>query len=232
MALILRRSLLVAFAALPVACGDGEADQRRAFIAFLQTRILDKPGIHLARPTPDEEKSWGDYAKHYAIITGFNDGLSQRVSKPMAETAQRGAVRSIQDLMTRRREVAEVRIGMAALGTELDQQFTTAEAARAALKQPADLKPVFDAAYDRLVAAPARAFKEVFPIADQAFAAALDLAETISSHPRGVTVTGSLVQVSDPALQREMTAKLATMNERGQAAQQAQSKIMRLIAGG
>jgi hypothetical protein len=28
-------------------CFDNEPQQRRAFIAFLQTRIIDKPGLHI-----------------------------------------------------------------------------------------------------------------------------------------------------------------------------------------
>ncbi len=47
--------------------GNGEADQRKAFIAFLQN-INNRPGIHYRVPTPNDEKAFGPYLQHYAII--------------------------------------------------------------------------------------------------------------------------------------------------------------------
>lgn len=227
-----RTALLGPLAALLASCGDDEAAQRKAFAAFLQSRILDKPGVHVARPTPDEAKSWGEYAKHYSVITGFNDELSQRVSKPMQAAVQRGAVRSIDDLLTRRADLVEIRSGMRDLGAELDRQFAAAEAARAALTQPADLKTVYDAAYERDVAGPARAFKEVFPLTDASLAAALDLADFIAQHRSAVQVQGATVQVADPALLRDFNARLATMQAAGSSVQAAQRRLQTMITGG
>ena len=226
-----RTALLGSLAALLASCGDDEAAQRKAFAAFLQGRILDKPGVHVARPTPEEAKSWGEYAKHYSVITGFNDELSQRVSKPMQEAVQRGAVRSIDDLLTRRADLLAVRSGMKELGAELDRQFEAAEAARAALTQPADLKAVYDAAYERDVAGPARAFKEVFPVTDASFAATLDLGDFIAGHRSAVQVQGATVQVADPALLREFNARLATMQTAASSAQAAQRRLQAIITG-
>ena len=35
-------------------CGDDEPKQRKAFIEFLQTRIVDKPGVHVPRLNDDQ----------------------------------------------------------------------------------------------------------------------------------------------------------------------------------
>jgi len=48
---------------------NSEADQRKAFIAFLQD-INNRPGIHFLVPTPNDEKALGPYLQHYAIILG------------------------------------------------------------------------------------------------------------------------------------------------------------------
>ena len=53
-------SLLVAFSFALVACGNKEADQRKAFTTFLQTRVLDKPGLRVPVPSPEEKASFGD----------------------------------------------------------------------------------------------------------------------------------------------------------------------------
>src|SRR5271167_2846482 len=74
-------------------CGDDEPTQRAAFIAFLNERIVNKPGVHLPVPTDDEVKSFGPYAAQFNVIADFNhkmdavsagsiggfEGLSQQV---------------------------------------------------------------------------------------------------------------------------------------------------------
>ena len=82
-------ALLTAFVA---GCND-EPAERKAFIEFLQTRIIDKPGLHVPHLTQEESASFGDYAKQYAIITDFNDGLERSVAKPMADAISRGTIR-------------------------------------------------------------------------------------------------------------------------------------------
>ena len=226
-----RAAVALMVAALLSSCGDDEAAQRKAFIAYLQTRIIDKPGVHVLHPTAEEAKSWGDYAQHYAIITGFNDTLSARVSTPMNQAIGRGAITSLQDLLDRRADFDALRRGMDGIRTELDKQFGTAEAARAALKQPADLKPVFDTAYERDVAGLARAFQATVPAAEGALTAAIELADYVAQHRGAITIQGMQVQVSDPAVQRELNAKLTALNTRGQEAQAAQRRLQALISG-
>lgn len=216
--------------ALP-GCGDDEASQRKAFIAFLQTRILDKPGIHVAQPSAEEQKSWGDYAKHYAIITGFNRTLSERVSKPLQVAVQRGAVKSLQDLLDRRAELQAAGQGIGELAAELDRQFTSAQAARAGLIQPPDLKTVYDAAYERDVAGPARGFGEALPLALDAVAKSLALADLLAQNRARIKLDGALVQVADPGLQKEVQLRITAMNEAAQRVQAMQARLRALITG-
>lgn len=232
-----RRALLggiLALAALPLAACDEEPAQRKAFMAFLQTRILDKPGIHVARPTADEAKSFGDYAKHYAVVTDFHDALNRRVMGPLNEAMRNGSMRSIPDLLARRAELDGARRSMAELRGAIAEEAARAEAARAALKQPADLKPVFDAAFERNVAGPAKAFQESLPAGEAAIAAALDVASYLDQHRGRIEARGTTVQmlVPDPALQREITARVEAMTARAREAQAAQQRLQAMIRGG
>lgn len=227
---IARRAVLMGILALS-ACGDDEPAQRRAFIAFLQTRILDKPGLRVPTPTADEAKSWGDYAKHYAVITAFNSELSARVSKPMQDAMAKGAIRSLDDLLTRRGEVEQLKAAVQAFSGELDRQFATAEAARAGLSQPADLQPVYAAAYERTVAAPARAFKEMFPTVNTALAAALDVAGFVAQNRSVITTQGINLQVSDPRVMRDLNARVEAMRAEQAKVLDAQRRVAALISG-
>ena len=226
-----RRAMVLGLALSPAACGDAEADQRRAFTAWLQQRVLDKQGLHVPRPSAEEAQGWGEYAKHYAVITDFHDGLSEHISKPMQAAVERGALRSIQDLLDRKAQVVEVRAGMADLSGELEKRIAVADAAHAALKQPADLKAVYDAAYDREVTVPMKAVKGVFPAADASLGAALDLANYIEQHKAVVRVSGAMLQVSDPAVQAVLATKMEAMNVAAQRAQEAQRQLQAMVNG-
>jgi hypothetical protein len=219
--------LLVAFTA---GCDD-EGSQREAFIEYLQVRIIDKPGLHVPHPTEAESKSFGPYAQNYQIILDFNDGLSRSVAVPMQTAMQRGAMRSLDDVATRRADFVAVRDGMKQLHDALMKALATADAARAALKQPDDLKTVFDKAYDRTVTVPAKTFDEIFPAMDQAIGNILSMSDFIGQHRAQVKLNGSMIEVSDPALRPQLQTLLDAISKSQEAVARAQQK-MNAIANG
>ena len=68
---------VVVFAALALlvsivsACGDNQADQRKAFVDFLQTQIVNRSGVHVPVLNDADKKNFGGYTAHYAVITNF-----------------------------------------------------------------------------------------------------------------------------------------------------------------
>jgi len=227
----LRLAAVVVLTILAAGCDD-EPTQRKAFIAFLQTRIIDKPGLHVPHLTPDEAKSFGgDYAKQYAIITDFNDGLDQSVAKPMQEALQHGAMRSINDVVTRRADFIAFRDGVAQLRATLDKQLADADAAHAALKQPEDLKPVFDQAYARDVTIPAKAFADIFPDLSGALNALAELGEFVDEHKDQVAINGSMLQTSDPVLQAQLTELIAALSAKNDALNRATQRLRAVETG-
>jgi hypothetical protein len=221
---------LVLLVLLTAGCDD-EPTQRKAFIGFLQTRILDKPGLHVPHPTPEEQRSFGPYAKDYAIITDFNDGLDKSVAKPMTEAINRGAVRSLDDIVSRHADFVAAQDGMGQLREALDRQLAAADAAHAALKQPDDLKVVFDKAYDRDVTIPAKAFAAIFPDLSQALGAIVELGDFITQHKDKVTISGMLIQTSDPALQAPLQARIAALTAKSAAIVKAQQELRSIMNG-
>ena len=107
----MRAACLLLLAVFVAGC-DNEPAQRKAFIEFLQARIIDKPGLHVPHLTPDEAKSFGPYADQYAIITDFNDRLDRSVAAPMQEAISRGAVHSIDEVVTRHADFVAAREGL------------------------------------------------------------------------------------------------------------------------
>jgi hypothetical protein len=219
--------LLIAIGA--IGC-DNEPSQRKTFIEFLQTRILDKPGVHVPKPTTDQTTALGPYAKHYEIITEFNAGLDHVVTKPL-QHALEAAPRSLDQLAPRRKEIAEIRGGMSGIRAALDKQLATADAAHAGLKQPDDLKPVYDSAYDRDVTQPAKAFAEIFPDVDEATNAILALADFLDKHSDKIKVNGPMLQLADPALQPQLRSLIDALRARQEAVQKAQQRLRSVAHG-
>ncbi len=224
-------ALVLLLAVFAVACDD-EPAQRKAFVEFLQTRIVAKPGLHVPRLGEEQTGAFGDYAKHYAIIVDFNAGLDHSVGKPLQEAMKRGAVRSLDDVVARRADIVAVRDGMAQLRAALDEHLAAADSARAALKQPDDLKAVFDQAYERTVTAPAKAFADIFPDLTEALTAIVALADFLDQYKAEVTIRGSLVQTGNPTLQTRLTTLINAVSAKSEANTKAQQRLRGVISGG
>ncbi|PHX40715.1 hypothetical protein AO263_23825 [Pseudomonas sp. NZIPFR-PS5] len=222
--------LALALPLLLTACGSSEPDQRAAFKQFLQTRIIDKPGVHVPRLTPDESKSFGDYSQHYAVITDFNSGMDASI-KPLNGFVQKGAFRSLSDVIERRDDIKTAQTGLNDLVVQLKQELAKADAAHAQLKQPDDLKTVYDSAYDRTVTLPANTLLTVMPQVNGTIDSGLKVADYVDAHKAQIQINGSVVQVTDPKVQTELNTLLQDLNAKARVVQEAQVRMQTVLLG-
>lgn len=210
------------------ACGDQEPSQRKEFIEFLQTRILDKPGARAPQLSGNQKEAFGPYVKDYAVITDFAAGpsgepgnLQQRFSAIMAK----GSIRSMSDLATRREDLTAVQTLIAELDGAIGQAVAKADAAKAQLKQPDDLKAVFDKAYERDVTAIAKNVRQLLPPVQEMIAAALRLSDFIAGHKNQLEVTGMMITAKDQKTLAVLQPLLDDFNAKGQAVMALQQKF-------
>ncbi|OCX20450.1 DUF3053 domain-containing protein [Pseudomonas graminis] len=222
--------LALALPLLLTACGSSEPDQRAAFKQFLQTRIIDKPGVHVPKLTPDESKSFGDYSQHYAVITDFNSGMDASI-KPLNGFVQKGAFRSLSDVIERRDDIKTAQTGLNDLVVQLKQELARADAAHAQLKQPDDLKTVYDSAYDRTVTLPANTLLTVMPQVNGTIDSGLKVADYVDAHKAQIQINGSVVQVTDPKVQTELNTLLQDLNAKARVVQEAQVRMQTVLLG-
>lgn len=213
------------------ACGGNDAQQRVAFTEFLQTRILDKPGIRVPRLTDEERKQFGPYADHYAVIADFNQTMNRSVSPKLTAAVKAGLISSIQDTVTQRARLETARTAINAMGAALTEAQAQADAARAKLDQPDDLKLVYGKAYDRLVTQPATVFKDVVPVMDAVAGEAIDLGRYLEENRASVQVSGSIVETNDPAIQSAINEKLQSLQAKQQALRTAQTRMQAVAYG-
>ncbi|KOF55127.1 MULTISPECIES: DUF3053 family protein [unclassified Achromobacter] len=227
------RPIALLAVALPLAlgaCGSKEPEQRAAFAQFLKTRIVDKPGIHVPQPTNEETESFGDYASHYQVITDFHAGMDASV-KPLGGMMQKTSMRSLGDIMGRRDELKTVQSALGEMGAALKEERSKADAARAKLQQPDDLKTVYDQAYEKTVTLPADTFADVLPQLSATLDASLNVADYVSAHQAQIDVSGPVVKVSDPAVQQQLNQLLQDLNAQARNMQQAQTRLQAVMIG-
>lgn len=213
-----------------IACGSSEPDQRATFKQFLQTRIVDKPGVHVPHPTADESKAFGEYAAQYTVITDFTSEMDAGV-KPLDGLVQKMAIHSLNDVMTHRDDLKTVQSALSDMGQQLKQSQAKADSAHAQLKQPEDLKAVYDQAYDRVVSVPATTFLEVLPQVNSTLDSIKKLGDYVDAHKAQIVVNGSQIQVQDPKVLAELNTQLQGLNSQAKIAQQAQSRLQSVMLG-
>jgi hypothetical protein len=220
--------LLLALSA--AACGDNEPEQRKAFIAFLQTRIVDKPGVHVAKPTEEEIKAFGPYAAHYAVMLDFlTDSDLSAMNKKLNDALP--TLRSAQDLVDHRVEVRAAGEKLGGVLNAMDAKFAETKKAREALKQPDDLKAVYDAAFDKVINKPVQGFHEVTPIAQEITAAAARLGDYIYAHRDTVKIVGTSPQATDRKTQNEVNALATALSSNGARYNEAQKRLRIILLG-
>ena len=173
-------------------CIDSEPQQRRAFITFLKTRVIDKPGLHIPIMSDKDVADFGPYADHYRIMNGFHHKLDASISKDLARAMQIGTPRSLEDLRDHRAILPVLKAGMVNMKSELDKAEEDVDAARKALKQPPDLKAVYDIAYDHMVTTPAKVFRELVPLIQGMLPAIEDLAAYLDEHRDAISIPRGL----------------------------------------
>lgn len=219
--------------ALPLvlaACGNDEPEQRAAFSQFLQTRIVDKPGVRVPKLTPEESKSFGDYTTHYAVITDFNSSMDATM-KPLGELVKKGEMRSVGDVVSRRDDIKAIQTGINDMGVKLKEQQAKADTAHAQLKQPDDLKVVYDKAYDKTVSVPTNTLLEVLPQLNSTLDSGLKVADYVNAHKEQIDINGAVVTVKDPKVQAELNTLLQNLNEQAKTVQQAQIRLQSVMLG-
>jgi hypothetical protein len=207
-----RAAILMIALALPLAaCGPSEPQQRQAFIGFLKDHLLAQPGIHLPVPTEEIRQKWGPYAAHYTVIQDGYHTINNSVKSFYDDYHSFGrGVIMLSSLMGKRAEIARTRDAIGAMPATLKKQLEAANAARAGLAQPEDLKAVFDKAFERDVTKLAELWIEAAPVLSKTLNSYLEMVDFAEQHKAALEINGAMITPKDqklvPRLQELMNA--------------------------
>lgn len=223
-------SLLAAGAALQ-GCGPNEQAQAAELQRWLQARVLDRQGLAVPRPTPEERSAFGRFAADYDVILAFHDRMNESVTGKLGEVIRRGSFNRAQDFMDRKGDIAAAREGMRRMSEAMDGALKEAIDRKNALKQPDALKAVYDQAFDRIVTNPASVVREVFPVADSIFAQGLEFADFLTANKADFKFNGPIVETSKQNLLTDFNRRAQGLAQSGNGLLEAQRKMQALMRG-
>lgn len=197
------------------ACGDKEADQRAAFIQFLQTKVVEPARLNVPKPSDDEKSAMGDYAGQYAVIADFHAALDKAFAE-LDPIMRKVGVRNLDELIRNRQSFADMQTALKGLQGTVATELSKADTAHAAMKLPDDLKAVYDKAYEKTVTAPAATVDETLTTVGSVLQSALAVADYVDQHKDKVTINGGMIEAADQQTQNELNALLEKLNASGQ----------------
>jgi Protein of unknown function (DUF3053) len=227
--------ILFALALAGSSFGNSDADQRKAFIAFLQD-INNRPGIHYLVPTRADEKAFGPYLQHYAIVLDFAKDMNVSMQDFVAQAIKLGfgpnpVPRTIEQMAAAPADLTAAKGAIDKMEQALETRLAKLTADRAALKQPDDLKAVYDKTLDKLVVAPSMALQNSAKALDTGIDAALALTAYINAHRGKLAVSGMQIQAKDQRTLDEITPLMKAYQDAGERFVAAQRVSDRALSG-
>ena len=203
--LIARRSALLAFgwfalmaAALLLSACSSEPTERKAFIAFLQDKVLNKPGLRIPLLNEKTRSELGSYAEHYELITRYN--------QEMAEQDVVEAMRSLQNadtlpkLIAQRQKLEKLQTQIPEAIKSMQEQLSAVKAKKQALKQPEDLQKVYNLVFERLVTKQGDLLLEMMAASHRMVTGAVNLVKLTAENPREFSTVGGNLQTANPRM--------------------------------
>jgi len=230
-----RGAISILFVVALAGWGSGEADQRKAFIAFLQD-INTRPGIHFLVPTANDEKAFGPYLQHYALILDFDKDMKAPMDDFTAQIIKLGfgpnpAPRTIEQMAAAPADLTAAKDVVGKMEQGIETRLAKINADRAALKQPDDLKAVYDKTFDKLVTAPAMAMANSAKALDVGIDATIALVTYINTHRAKLVVSGMQIQAKDQRTLDDLQPLMKAYQDAGERFVAAQRQSDRVLGG-
>ena len=199
---VLAAVLILCALCLSACSSSAESEQRKAFIAFLNT-VLERQSPVVPELTRETRKTFEEYADQYGIIETFNKNMVT-VIRDSTQVMGLKISDSVSDLMRQKDDIAASKKDVHALVQKLRKNLDTANSAKAALKQPEDVQKVYGTVFQKFVTRRGESALNAFSSMEKALSAASGLLDFIDSHSEDLEVSGRSVSVKNPAVESEL----------------------------
>jgi len=220
---ILCLMLVVLCASFASACRQKEQEERKAFIAFLETDVIAAAGTDRARMSDAVRKKVGEYGRHFDVIAVHSKELrdiNARLTGEKTRIAAHGSV-PMDKLGSERARIELIVAAFSRSMQHIDAAKARADAARAALKQPEDLRAAFDRAYEKEVSGYAAASQALYAAQKDFYVEALRMGAFIEKNRDKIQFRNKTVTIDEQALLHEYNALQKALQDKFQKMQAA-----------
>lgn len=131
---------------------EGKGDSsRRAFVEYLNTQIITSPVVGVCELTPAQRQAFGHYADDYDVLLTAYGQIFAVVYETGQEDKITGVIQSERDNLVFLNELRVARDVNNRFILRLKNVSSENRKKYSALKLPSDVKPVFDAAWNKTV---------------------------------------------------------------------------------
>ena len=211
---ILCLTLLVLCAPFAGACGRQEQEQRKAFIEFLETNVAG--GDDRIRMGDATRTKVGNYGRHFDVLAAYSKELGDvnaRLAGEKTRLAAPGPV-SVDKLGSERARIEQLVAALSRSAQQVDAVKARADAARAALKQPEDLRAAFGKAFEKEISEYAAALKDLYAVQKDFYAEAARMGMFFEKHREKIRISNTTVTIDDQALVTEYNILQKAMQEK------------------
>lgn len=207
------------------ACGDKEGEQRKAFTDFLQNTVM-RSGENLPGLSENQKQTFGNYASNYAILYGFSQQVRQVTEQGIRPVVDElAAVRVPQDYLTRRDSLRQASSNLSVLSQQIQNAKMQADSSKATLKQPGNLKKVYDSVYAKVVTQPASTLIPLLPKLQALSQAVVQTGDYLQAQGARVSFNDGGVQFPTQEQATQYNALMSSLSSNAQALTQAQNAV-------
>lgn len=210
------------------ACGDNDADQRKAFANYLQNTVM-RSAVPLPTLSEDQKKKLTNYVGDYAILYGFSQQLSRALDEGVQPVIDKlGQIRAPRDYVS---QLDKLRQAQGALGLVADQIMNAknlADSSKSSVKIPQDLQKNYDAAYNKAITQPAEQLLTLLPQLQQLAQSVLATGNFLQAQNAQVSFENDHVQFPTQAQVDQYNALVGTIASQGSALIQARELLNQL----
>jgi chaperonin cofactor prefoldin len=220
---VLCLALLVLCAPFAGACGRQEQEQRKAFIEFLETNVIAAEGLDRFRMSDVTRKQVGNYGRHFDVIAAYAKELGDinaRLTGEKMRLAAQGPV-PMDKLGSERTRIERLVAAFSRSAQQIDAVMVRADAAKAALKQPEDVRAAFEKAFEKEVSGYAAVLQDVFAVQKDFYAEAARMGMFFEKHREKMHFKNATLTIDDQALVTEYNALQQSLQEKARKMQDA-----------
>lgn len=193
-------------------CFNNEAEERAAFIVWLQTQVVDTPDTRVPVLDDKQREAVGDYAEQYAELVAIDEAI-QAQRRHLANAFEHEQLTSLAQLRSRHGALRADQQALIDGQRAVHQALEHLQTQRVKWEQPADLQAVYTQACVKIATRPVVELDAVTTTVLRVLQDTLRVADFIDQHADQITVEADSAAALDPSVQQALNQLLDTLNQ-------------------